>query len=432
MDSEIEIALRIYHAVRFMNQRNRTVGSAYGTELGLVESSVLQELLADPTLTAQELSRRLCLYPVAICRTIKWLKQAKLLRTRPAKTDRRSRILLLTEEGRRSFFQAYERASQVFGSAYERLGARDGKLYETLFKRFLDTLEAPPSSGLPNDPPLMVEIRRFSRWLGLYGNSLFGIPGLAPLTWQILAKICTQESDVFISDLSTLYGVRQNTLSQLVGRLERDGYVRRLKGSRDKRLAALVATPEGLVRHAAIERHAALEFLRGLEGFSPAERRKFVQLWERYCGVGSAEDEIVLEVRRAVRRLRQPEELSAARTFIYKVRVAQDLLTGLPDQIVSKDSWVFGLYNQDTLEAVLEISRRGRGWELTHLLSEAKPEVSKIFIDRSLEQFFLAGDKGTLSLRSEYYSVEVQRYLGCRGHKDAELSTWGVLKDAVS
>ena len=397
------LALRLHRAIRFMHQRNRTVSSAYGTGLGIAESAVLQELLAEPQLRASDLSTRLVLGPVSISRQLRRLQGQGLLRVHTAQHDRRARRLSVTAVGKRVFFQAYERACTTFSTAFSRLDSQEQVRFSDLFRRFLDGYGAPLASALPGDPPLMPEIRRLTRVLGMLGGSVFGSSGLSPLEWHIVVRVCTASTEVLISDLSSLYSVAANTVSQTVSRLEKAGFLERGASTRDRRCVPLQATAAGIQQHENIELLAASQIEKAWSGFAVSERSDFTTLWEKYAGSGTCEDEIVLGETRSLRRISSDFDRENARRFVYEGRVrALSTCGALPEIVCGKDSIILGLYAGANLQILIEFSRCGRNWSLIHAIYPEHAEFSMDFLPQALEQFFHISQAPALAIRKEY------------------------------
>ncbi len=89
------------------------------------------------------------------------------------------------------------------------------------------------------------------------------------------------QDEIYVKDLEKYMKVRKSTASELVSRLEKNGYVKTEKSQKDGRLKRLIVTEEG---HAAHDR--ILQFLqeiddRLVEGLSKEEVDTFVNLLNR-------------------------------------------------------------------------------------------------------------------------------------------------------
>ena len=89
------------------------------------------------------------------------------------------------------------------------------------------------------------------------------------------------QDEIYVKDLEKYMKIRKSTASELVSRLEKNGYVKTEKSQKDGRLKRLIVTEEG---HAAYDR--ILQFLqeiddRLVEGLSKEEVDTFVNLLNR-------------------------------------------------------------------------------------------------------------------------------------------------------
>ena len=89
------------------------------------------------------------------------------------------------------------------------------------------------------------------------------------------------QDEIYVKDLEKYMKIRKSTASELVSRLEKNGYVKTEKSQKDGRLKRLIVTEEG---HAAHDR--ILQFLqeiddRLVEGLSKEEVDTFVNLLNR-------------------------------------------------------------------------------------------------------------------------------------------------------
>lgn len=89
------------------------------------------------------------------------------------------------------------------------------------------------------------------------------------------------QDEIYVKDLEKYMKIRKSTASELVSRLEKNGYVKTEKSQKDGRLKRLIVTEE---RHAAHDR--ILQFLqeiddRLVEGLSKEEVDTFVNLLNR-------------------------------------------------------------------------------------------------------------------------------------------------------
>jgi DNA-binding MarR family transcriptional regulator len=236
---------RIEHAISSMHFANKTVASAYGTGLGLLESSILVELRALPELSAQELTVRIGVSPVATSRALMKLERDGLIRRRQ---DGRRINNIITTHGDAVFNQAFERAKITFSNAYGRLPDRSRDPFLQSLTKMVTNLKAPPAAALKEDPPLMSTIRRLTRALGFITPSAYHFSAVTPLEWHILRTLALRQpgsAPIMARSLAADIGVSSNTMFSVVRRMARRGLLTQQRNSSDKRERPLAISSAG-------------------------------------------------------------------------------------------------------------------------------------------------------------------------------------------
>lgn len=91
----------------------------------------------------------------------------------------------------------------------------------------------------------------------------------------------SEKDEIYVKDLAKFMKIRKSTASELVSRLEKNGYVKTEKSQKDGRLKQLIVTEEGQATHDNI-----LRFLQDVDdqlvdGFSTEEVDMFVSMLKR-------------------------------------------------------------------------------------------------------------------------------------------------------
>ncbi len=367
-----DAAQAILAAVKQMHQRNRTVKTAYGAELGVTESAVLQESLAAASgITAKALALRLCLSPVKISRLLKgMLEQDLILRERHD-----SQLLIRpSPKGLTLFNSAYRRAQATFQSAYERLAPGQRDAFCDNLRRLNDALRAPPAGSLANDPPLMAEVRRLTRVLGFLGRDTFG-SARAPLEWHSLSLILALGDRASCVTLSQMLGVTHATMSTTLNRLQQEGFLLREVASQDSRARKLLLTEAGTRELRRIEACGVALLQNALYQFNPRDLQLLVDGCRQYAGQDLSSREIILSPPFRLRPL-EGKELETARAFVFETRVAQRLLQKLPESVLDSGNVVLGVFTDQDLCALYEFSvdARKRSLQLVQGLALERAE----------------------------------------------------------
>jgi DNA-binding MarR family transcriptional regulator len=346
---------RLEHAISSMHYANRTVSNAYGTGLGLVESAILFELSARPELSPTELANRLCVTQVAVSRALKKLEEARLAeRHRSGRTVR----VEVSHRGHEIAEEALVRARGIFSAAYKRLPVRDRAWFTKQFDRMLEGLCAPDAVRLPNDPPLMQPIRRLFRSLGFQAGYSYRFTELSSLEWHILRAIVLHshaQSPLLASSIASDLSVSPRSIFPVVRRMEGNGWVARLTGSRDERERPLILAPKGQAIFARATEAALALLDGGISHLSSSELARFTKFFELYTNTSPREPRHALTLHHEILRIGDSAMRQRVRTFIMQERVAVAALSNLPSQIAAPSHDTYVLLSHGELMAAAEI-----------------------------------------------------------------------------
>lgn len=91
----------------------------------------------------------------------------------------------------------------------------------------------------------MESLRRILKSLQDYSQSVLSHFGVtSPQLWVL--KTLAQDGDLTLGDLSKRMSVHPSTITRVVDRLEKKGYVIRIRNQRDRRLVKVQLTPKGV------------------------------------------------------------------------------------------------------------------------------------------------------------------------------------------
>jgi DNA-binding MarR family transcriptional regulator len=401
------LAAALYESICSMHRRNRTVSSAYDTPLGVLESSVLPEIEANPGIALVEIKTRLHLDQVSTTRLIQGLLKDGIVSQEKSKTDKRFKEIRLTAKGRRLFDTAYQRAVATFNAAAERLSRADRNQFLELFEKFNDALQAAPAAKLPHDAFAMTEIRRISRRLGLMGRSIFGQADCSAIEWHTFDILAQPEATAYVVDLAEMLGCPAKTLAALVVRLMRRGLVKQTVDQHDKRFRSISLTAAGRTLHK--KRRAAAEDLlaKGLLGIPTADRRTFVDLFHQYTGTHLAEAGTVVASSLLLQKISDPEQYPELRGFVYHERVRQGLTDTRSADLLGSSAISYVVWSNDSIVAVASFVRtfQRSAWRISHFIwssSATNAGVQGTTIAKILDQLaVLTGCSAILAEDSE-------------------------------
>lgn len=395
-----EAARSIFLALRGMHQANRTVHTAYGVEdLGITESSALQEVIACADgITSAELSRALLLSSVKISRLIKSMLHDGLIK----RELHGSRLVIVaTERGSNIFFDAHKNTQRIFSAAYERIPAAGREAFIESIRNFCDDMGAVEATTLPSDPPLMNEVRRLTRVCGFLSRDAFG-SGRSPLEWHVLNIIHKQPERASAAMLAVTLGTSHTTMTTVLNRLEKWGWVKRQLSQSDARARRLSLTEQGLAELLRVEQFGVALIERGLKRMKASRLEQFVHYFRAYTGTTEDDERISIGNTFSIGRLRLAE-LIEARCFVIEQRLKQDMLEEIPGYLLNDEHLNFAIRKGTEVVAVFEfrVPSRAADVELVQGVAIAdgrtlKPAVIKAAYERICE--LLKQDKSLTAL----------------------------------
>lgn len=153
-----------------------------------------------------------------------------------------------------------------------------------------DTLHMATSSRNRTDESL-VALRRILRATELYERKLAQAAGLSPAQLRVLQLVAANpQAGATPKMLSTRMGVTQATISALVDRLERNGFVTRVPSRTDRRQVDVIITEAGLAAVESAPDALQLQYVRAFEQLADWEQAQLVASLERVAALLNAED----------------------------------------------------------------------------------------------------------------------------------------------
>lgn len=147
-----------------------------------------------------------------------------------------------------------------------------------------------PALSLPDDAIDIVNaLRRIVRAIELYSQDVyknFGLTG--PQLWAL--KTLHRRGALATTDLAQALAVQPSTLSVLVDRLEKRGFVRRIRPREDRRFVEIELTAQGVALAARAPEPAQGRLLHGLRGLPPRELRAIRSSVNRLVDMMEASD----------------------------------------------------------------------------------------------------------------------------------------------
>jgi DNA-binding MarR family transcriptional regulator len=310
----------------------------------------------DPSgVSSKDLIARLDLEKSIVSKLLRQLKNERLISLTPAPSDNRSRIVQLTETGKR-LLKGFDKASNDRLKDFETAGgltAEDTRQIAGVLAKLADHLGALPSLATPADHPLRPPIRRLTRAFHLLGRRALGST-LSALEWQTLLTICENSSSLSPSDLVTLFRTPKAALAVALSELENRGYITRKQDPHDGRFWTLHGLKRGFDAVALVERENTERF----SVFSDLKESDvaIVERWIRSAAVHFH----LLQHDRLIRPLLKPQEFQAARRFLLNTDLP------VPESCFPDTGGAIGLFDGVRLVAAVQFkNQKKKGRELT-------------------------------------------------------------------
>jgi DNA-binding MarR family transcriptional regulator len=408
--SSNDALLQIHRVIRSMHRRNRSVANAYGSSLSMLESAVLQEILANPQSRITALANCCRVSKVQVSRSVSALLDRGLLFEKENHRDKRSSFFELTPQGKKTFSLVSKKARVTFQSAFERLTKNEQIAFQKYLSLFLLEIDAPPASALTQDAGLMLEIRRLTRLFGFLSNEVFGIKGLSPLRWHILALISSASDGTTLSALANSIGIPLSTCASTVQGLFNEGL---LKNRHELGKRLLFASRKGLQLHSLIEHKAVDQLRKGCRKFSEQELQHFAALWISYTGENTFRDDIAVAAHSGIHLVSSPYELQVLRNFLFQTRLQQNLSFEIPEVFAHPQSLVYSFLENGKIQGCVEISKREKAWWVQHCLfkHEVLSQGAPFALETIVEQAMLRSGAKKLVLKEANCSPAIRKIL---------------------
>lgn len=381
-----EIARRIFRLNQLHQRRSKFIGTAYRSELTLLEMYALMEVAREPTLSIGELCTILISARSAVTRAVTRLERGRYIKKERAIQDRRAARFELLSKGR-EYLALQDRESREFLKTFlSHLSPREIGVLKELQRIACDSVSAPPVFLRPEEHPFEEGVRRITRAMGFIGPSLCG-SGYSSTTWQILSTIHDHSEAGSVSELSDTLSMHVATLSQTVARYEKIGWVKRAKSVDDGRLRVLSLKKKGLEVLDAINQAGADFWVKAYRDQPIEEMQEALDTFVKHLAPPQTIEVSTLRPALSIEEPGEPERRDEARAFIIMHRYRLGWLTNLPDTLVNSTNRTFTLREGKRLLAAIECREVFGRFEVLHLCYSELfdiPALLEAFLERVL------------------------------------------------
>jgi len=382
-------------------KRSKFVRQAYGTDLTISDCFILVEIDINPLASVTWLARRLNQEKSGVSRAVQYLVEAGYLTSGPSKRDGRGKELGLTGTARS--FLAVHAAFNSAQLAEFTANVTIDELVElqAFFKTFADGMQAEQELLRPQESPLLIEMRRISRAIGIFGGSSFAGSGYSAVEWQIFSELHYSAGPVHACDLSPLLATSLNNTSRILARYERQGLIKRTPNPADKRSLMLSLTGEGEKALQRIQAGFNSRLETAFAGCTVKQLERFIFVFRKYLGLEQDPAHIPLLPGVRGELLQPPAARSEGRAFVVLQLMRLGKLLELPERLLAAGHHCFALRAEAQLGAVLELAECAGGYELINFAAAPAFEdtdLTRLFVQRVLRRLLAKGDSMQLSV----------------------------------
>ena len=384
--------LKLHRLFRRLQQKNRFVSRSQDTALSLIESHTLIEVDGQGNIGVGELAKMFLVDKSSVSRALDSLERQGLITSKQSPEDARRRFTSVTTRGHHLLARLDENANSIMDGFAEHLRAREVGELRSFLKLLADGHGGAPSTVRKSDHPLRPEIRRLTRVLGLLGAKYLDLD-ISPTHWQVLSEVALNPHPQTPSSLCETLATPRNTMSQILGVLERDKLLTRETHRTDKRSSILSLTPLGHRRVKGVEKASRDRIYEALRDVPLRDLHRFIFLLDSFVG-DTFEGSARLADAFIMRGLSSNDERRAARAHILQYFQRHDLEEYVPEQLFASDSHCFGLYEDTQMRGACEIRTAEDSFLLNNLAvpgQEKHRDIGRAFLERSFEAIVPAG-----------------------------------------
>lgn len=399
--SRYKECMKIHSLNRGFQLKNRFVGSAYATAYSLAELHFVTEVDAYSDVSPSHISNVLLLNKVAVTRLAQGLKKKKFITERSHPSDRRRKIFLLTEKGKKELEKVDDRANAVIVHGYDLLGHEKSDRLYYFYKLLAEGYGCPPFPLRASMQPLRVQIGRLTRAMGLFTPHVFSAAELNALEWFIVTELKNRDAPMSAREFCKMFATPANTMSDAIRRMTRRGLIRRSEtASSDRRRVPLELTPAGRKIAEKIEAKAADRIFDALKGLGLEELTEFRELLEIFLEREQNGSQLLVRPRITFSMLTDNAARGRARAFFVQSELRAGRADKLPEVLFAAASFCFMLQREEKIEAVCEIQNEsGSRWRLCNFAQvppHGEEDLVPDFLSSCVEQYFKRHPRSTL------------------------------------
>lgn len=351
-----EAALRtIYKSFRKQQQANKFISDDLGTGLHITESYMLLELDTRESAAPADFCYQFELEKSVVSRHLSRLCELGLVEVSKPQSDGRAIEARITRKGR-AFLKRYDAFNQkALKPSLRRVTPKEISRLVYYHAHMSDRLEAPVSAYRKTDLPILSEMRRITKRLGLFRRTFMGSDLNMP-QWHVLSEVAESSRLETPQALSQSLSLPLRAISRISGILERKGYLRQMEHPGDRRKILLELTATGQSALEVVENGYIALLRKATAGLPARDLDEFKRILAKFSGIADSSEDVGLPSRYRIRLLRGEPELKEARAFLVESLILLGRHTDLSYSIMSPYSLCFELLLELRRTAVIEIA----------------------------------------------------------------------------
>lgn len=353
---------RLLLSFQIKRQRLRKRMDGHG---GFVEMSILALIEAKPDARPKLLADALNLERSSVSRALAKLEDRGLVSVSASDRDQRRKKISATRQGCAAVAKVYRMQDAVVASCTQCLSAQEESQLTYFMKTLADGLGAVSFDSPENIRPVALQVQRAAQALRRAEHE-HSSGHLSLIQVHILNELVSSDFHPTAKEITERIPFDASTISRQVKKLASRGYLQRIRSSDDKRrfeLHLMQLGKDALFTH---QREIGDCIKSSLSNLSSAEVDKFAELLKLVVRDSRLARQVVQE-RVEVREIHSPNERREARGFLLEQLVRKNEHYQLEDRILSAEGLAFGLYVDQKLSGVCEMTRRGRSWTVDNI-----------------------------------------------------------------
>jgi len=306
--------------------------------------------------------------------------------------NHRTKIVSVTSDGRTKLAELRKLNNTLATLGSQPLNDQERARLAKLFSKLCNQLNSSNDTAInaaryEGEDPLVPQQRRLVATFGMTGASFFSSP-YAITTYQILTALMNSATALTLANIKELLGIDAPSLSRELKALEQAKSIFRSKNPNDSRSPYFLLTQNGRSDFTTRFSKDDGRLDTALRDFTDIEKHELRRLLQR---IATAPEFSSLDLTTTIHVCQAPEQFIQARKFLVEQLVKDGRHNNLSSTLLDEANCVVVAHQLGIVCAVLELSKRTFGWELTEL--ELAAGINQSVILEALHRAFVSDAK---------------------------------------